>query len=167
MKASAKNERRKMKKQLTLVLTKPEVLEIRMDEVRKDLKIVGPIVLEEVVEITETMIKVMYPNDSEHQRKVNLEYLRGKKVRAFVLEGPNIIEDVVTFVGKETNPERCHPRSLRFRACSNWDFPLPVLMPDDTEYYFNGFHRTKTAEEFEQQAPVILNGSFHKLVSAR
>ncbi len=155
-----------MKKQFTLVLTKPEA-KGQLKTTREELPQVGKVSLEKTVTITEPMIKVMeHPDESEFVKAARRQHLLGRIGIVFVIEGSNIIEDVVTFVGKETNPEKCHPRSLRFRAWNNGDFPLPVLMPNNEEYHFNGFHRTTNDEEFKKQGPVILNGDYERLVSA-
>ncbi|MDD5164964.1 MAG: hypothetical protein PHG25_00270 [Candidatus Pacebacteria bacterium] len=155
-----------MKDNLSLVLTKPEGTGF-LDTARVELPHVGKVVLEKSVTITEEMLRVMYPNDTDEERSVNHPHMLGKTCVVFVLEGQNIVNDLFVFVGKDRNPEMCDPRSLRYRVWNSGFFPLPVLMPSNKEYYFNGFHRVKTAEEFHLQAPIILNGSYDVLVNTQ
>jgi nucleoside diphosphate kinase len=147
----------------TLVLVKPEATGF-LDFVRQCLPQVGTVLLEKAVTITEEIIRTMYPNNTEFEEEVCRAYFLGKTCAVFILEGPDIIEDVVRFVGEDVNPEKCHPRSLRYNFWNNGYFPFPVLMRNNKEYYFNGVHRTKSAEEFKSQASVILNGEYEKLM---
>ncbi|MES2315040.1 MAG: hypothetical protein V4524_03860 [Patescibacteria group bacterium] len=148
---------------LSLVLTRPEVTGA-LSIIRSDLSRVGKIRLEKSITTTADMLEAMQPNNPPFVKIERTKHMLKRFGVVFILEGPTIIQDVVRFVGEHMDPSKCDKQTLRYRLWDLGFFPLPVLMPDGKEYFFNGLHRTKSVEEFLRQAPVILNGHYEKLV---
>jgi len=145
-----------MENQTTIVFIKPEAMSIA-PKIKNYLARAGQIIHEQEVTLTKEMIDVIYPHLSPFIRTATYTHLENQKVMVYLIEGQLIIETILDFVGRNTDPMECSNHTIR-RWCANVIHREPELLLCGTAFYYQNYvHRAQTWYEVVRQAKALLN----------
>ena len=88
-------------------------------------------------------LKRLYPGLSEKLQEATNRHLLDAHVFVYAVSGENAINLLVDLAGRNVNPKKCGPKTIRRLYGSK----QPIAIGPGLFYYRNGIHRPQNAEE--------------------
>jgi nucleoside diphosphate kinase len=134
----------------TMYLIKPEWF-IRAEDIRENILTKGLQIAEiKQVEITEAMVREMYPDQPEAIIIASLLHLKGITCEVGKVIGECAIERLYKLCGTEVNPAKCKTGTMRH----TYGNPHPTQI-GRYQYWKNGIHRPRNKTEAKRDLKIF------------